>query len=219
MVGVGVSRSTVAPDLLWALRMNTAGSIVGAGALALVLAEAVWLGTPPEPLVPLSKTVGTELKLQVQRKGRSLDLLWDRNLEAAQRSNHARLQINDGIYHSHLDLNNMELSAGRLVYWPETDNVTFRLEVVTPSGRKAATIQLPGVPVQTAEHRGNPTPRKPSPFASRPRLQNVSVQPVSDPDLEPESNAPQISRPTGSFFGRIARKIPVVRRRYQKSTY
>lgn len=214
MVGVGVSCRTVAPDMLSALRMNTAASIVAAGALALVLAEAFWLRTPHEPLVPLSKAAGTGLQLQVERKGRSLDLLWDRNLESVQQSNHAILQINDGIHHSKLDLNSAELSAGRLVYWPETDNVTFRLEVDAPSGKTAAAIQSPAAPVQTADH-SEPPGRKPSPFAARHRLQKVAVQPASDPDLTPQPTAPQTARPARSFLGRLARRIPVVRRRYQ----
>ena len=193
--------------------MNRARSIVGAVAMALLLAEVAWLGVAHQPAVAVSKPVSTGLALEVQREGRSLHLSWDRSSELVRHSDHAILHIHDGMHNTNLDLNTMAVNAGRLVYWPETDRVTFRLEVVAPTGTTAGTIQVPSALPQTVVPSEEPTARKPSPFASptlRRRLEKVSIQAV--PDLTPESSAAPAARPHGSFFGRWAHKIPLVRR-------
>lgn len=201
--------------------MNRTRRIVGAVALALLLAEVAWLGVTNKRAVPVSRPVGKGLALEVQREGRSLRLAWDRSSEFVRHCNHAILHIHDGMHNTNLDLNTAEVGAGRLVYWPETDHVTFRLEVVAPTGTTAGTIQAPGALALTVEHSEEPAARKPSPFASSRlrRLEQVSIQAVPDltpesavPDPTPESNVSQAARPHGSFFGRLAHKIPLVRR-------
>ena len=195
--------------------MNGARSIVVAGALALLMAEAAWLRALRKPTVPVQGPATTGLALQVQREGRSLQLSWDRNSESIHRSSHAVLYINDGIHNSHLDLNGTSLGAGRLVYWPETDHVTFRLELAASSGVIAGTIQTPGQPIQTRGER--PIERKPSPFVPRRHgIQKVSAEVL--PDVAPESNSTPAARPAGSLLGRLAHRIPLVRR-IQKSPH
>jgi hypothetical protein len=192
--------------------MNTARPILLALALAFLLTEAAWLHRSAKPIVPASQPAKIGLALQVQREGRALHLSWDRNSEAIRQSDHAILYIIDGIHHTQLDLNLAEAKAGRLVYWPETETVAFRLEAIGSAGTAAAAIQVPAVePLPVAAPDDPEAETKPSPF-SRPRprhrFQRVSVPPAPD--------APPTTRPAGSFFGRLIHKIPVVRR-FQKS--
>lgn len=205
-MGFAVFRGTMAVDLRCALGMNTAGSTVAAATLALVLA------------VPVSKPVAPRLALGVQREGRALHLFWDGHSPAIQGSNHVTLHIIDGTHHTQLALNYTELSAGRLVYWPETDRVTFRLEGAAAGEVTVGAIPLSDVPVKTAVQSDNSMERKPSPFRSpKARLTVQDLASQAAPDLTPASNVPPAPvqpapRPGTSFFGRLARKIPVLRR-------
>jgi hypothetical protein len=212
MVAFGVSVKTVAAGLLWALRMNKAGPIAIAGALVLVLGEAVWLHTLRKPIVPVAQPITSGLALKVQREGRSLRLSWDQNSESVRHASHAILHIADGTHNTHLDLNIGEIHAGRLVYWPETDNVTFRMEADASGERNAQTVQAPSSPIQTVKHNEEPAERKPSPFAlaRADKVQPVSVQVV--PDRTPDPGVQPATPPAGSFFGRLFHKIPGLRR-------
>ena len=184
-----------------------AGSSVASVAIALVLA------------VPVSKPVARRLALGVQREGRALHLFWDVNSPVIRGSNHVTLHIIDGTHNTQLALNYMELSAGRLVYWPETDRVTFRLEGAAAGEVTAGAMPVSDMPVKTVANSGNSVGRKPSPFKSpkaQHKLEEVAAS-QTPPDLTPASNvlpAPvqPAPRPGRSFFGRLAGKIPVLRR-------
>lgn len=165
-------------------------------------------------------------------------LAWDRNAASIPNFDHAILHINDGMHHSNLNLNAAEMDAGKLVYWPETDDVTFRLEAVAPTGVTSATIHVPSLPFPAAEHVEKPAAdppverkfaarkivaySKPSPFAppkAPPSAQETSVAAVADDvalesQVSPAAEPPALpaAKPAGSFFGRLAHKIPLVRR-------
>jgi hypothetical protein len=179
--------------------MNAAHPIAGAIALTLLLTEALWLRAPKEPAVPVSK-VKTEVPLKIRRNGVSLRISWDGNSETMRRINHATLQIVDGSHNTQLELNAAEARAGKLVYWPETGDATFRLEV--SSGASP--------PLVVAQNEA-PVEPKPSPF-DRPahghQLEIVSV--ATEPTPTAQSIAPA-SKPAG-FFGRLADRIPLAGR-------
>ena len=195
--------------------MNAAWGITGALAFGL-LAGAAWLHPRPKAPVPISKGRG-ELALEVQREGRALHVSWDRNSEAIQHSDHATLNIIDGIHNSKLELNAAEERAGKLVYWPETEQVTLHLEVSAPTGVTARTVQFHrSEPPHLAMPSESPVEKKPSPFAPprrRHRLQQISA--LEESSLAPASDVPKSA---GAFFGRLAHKIPLVGR-LQKSDH
>jgi hypothetical protein len=197
--------------------MNATRSIVGASVLVLLLAEVVWLHTPKPPNVPVSPVKG-DLALGLRREGRALRVSWDRNSEAIRHSNHGTLNIIDGIHNTKLELNAVELRAGKLVYWPENDEVSVRLEVNSPTGMTTGTLQSRGVPPppQAVAESEGPIARKPSPFDTPRRhpLQKVSVPPAVERITQSNEDAATV-KSTG-FFGRLVHKIPVVRR-LQKS--
>lgn len=202
--------------------MNAARSVVGGCLLVLSLVGVVWLLTPKARNVPVS-TVSGDLALDLRREGRSLRVSWKRNSEAIRHSNHATLNVIDGIHNTKLELNAMEIRAGKLVYWPETDEVTVRLQVNSLTGTTAGTMQSPGVPMppQAAAESEGPVEQKPSPFDAPRRhpvqpIQKVSVPPAAERVVQSNENA--AAPKSAGFFGRLLHKIPVVRR-FQKSGY
>jgi hypothetical protein len=183
--------------------------------LALLLTEIAWLRGPYKALVPVSRPVETGLALNVQPKGRALQVSWDPNSQAVRGSDHAILHIIDGTHHSNLDLNTAEINVGRLVYWPETEHATFRMEV-NGSNLVAGTIQPAGPARRTIAGIETAGAGKPSPFAlPRPRFTVQKVSVPASPDLATRTEIPT-AKPAGSFFRRMVHKIPVLRR-LQKS--
>lgn len=197
--------------------MNGPASIAGAAALAFLMAEMVWLGTPRESPVPVSRMASRELALAVKRQGRALDVSWDRNMEAVRNCTHAMLQIFDGSHHTQLELNAAEVNAGKLVYWPETEDVSLTLKVDGATQASARTMPVSGVaPIPAAAASEDRAQPKPSPFEPprrRLREQPVSVSVPETAGIAPENEPAPKAR---SLFGRLAHKIPLVRR-FQKS--
>lgn len=184
-------------------------AVAGVIGVAFLLTGAAWLHTPKEPTAPVSKG-NAPFAPTVQRDGRALRVSWDRNSEAIRQSNHATLHIADGSRNSQLELNAAETRVGRLVYWPETDGATFRLEV---SGG-ASTPQASSPPI--VAQRDAPVEEKPSPFNPRGRRQKVQLVSVT---TEPADPAPQPTVPEtkpAGLLGRLAHRIPLVRR-FEKS--
>lgn len=86
--------------------------------------------------LPASARQSTEtIRLDVERAGASLRLLWDRNSSAMRGATHAVLRIQDGEHQTNRDLGPSEFSAGSATYIPKSSEVTFRLDVysVKPS--------------------------------------------------------------------------------------
>jgi hypothetical protein len=203
--------------------MNGAATIAGAIAIMWLFADLTWFRTPAEPKVPVSAARTGLLALAVQREGRSLRVTWDRNADQVRNGHHATLQIIDGTHHTQLELNAAEVSAGKLIYWPDTGTVSFRLSV----GAAVATASMNEAPVvaaqQTVALRTNElvqdtSGKKPSPFESPRRHRKLMTVATTVPEA-PVSVRPQASpaaKPSGSFLGRLAHKIPFMRR-FQKS--
>jgi hypothetical protein len=145
--------------------------------------------------------------LYVQRDGAALRLHW--NPQAARRS--GILYITDGSHQSRLSLNAQDVRSGMATYWPESKEVTFRLEL---DGAAAGTIRTSAV----AE-----ADRRPSPFdavparRSRPPAPKSAAVPLtpapSSADRQAEEDAPEPTKP--SRWRRFTRKIPLIRRLHQ----
>jgi hypothetical protein len=107
--------------------------------------------------------------LRVNRDGPALRLVWDRNAEAIRGADHAKLYIEDGIHKSQLDLDSSELKIGTFSYWPETQDVKFRLEAISGQEVTAGAIRVVG---------GEPAPvEAPAPAA----VPEPAPQPVPTP--------------------------------------
>ena len=111
-----------------------AGGIIGA------LAWHRTAPVPPAPAAQVSAPVPVRLALNVVRDGRSLRLVWNPDLPVVRAADHGTLQISDGNRETHLNLTAAELSAGALVYWPETLNIAFRMEIFRGAEKNDAEI-------------------------------------------------------------------------------
>ncbi len=125
-------------------RWLVAGTALVAGlALAALLqlhspnASRIRTASPPEPPV-------APVSLSVERDGRALHLFWNRDSHAVRNATRATLSIQDGSHNSRLDLEPKELRVGTVSYWPETQDVQFRLDVFSPDGDSAGAIRVLG---------------------------------------------------------------------------
>jgi hypothetical protein len=148
----------------------------------------------PVPTAP-PRSTAAPTALYVQHEGRALRLHWDPRVSA----NSGVIRIHDAGHDTRLELNAQELRSGVATYWPESNQVTFQLEL---DGGPVAAITTPAeAPVAEA---------RPSPFP-QPRPKRAVTKPVKlvpretvEPDDDP---APKRSR-----WGRVAGKIPLLRR-------
>ncbi|MBZ5585522.1 MAG: hypothetical protein LAQ30_25655 [Acidobacteriia bacterium] len=97
------------------------------------------------------------LSLSATREGGALRLGWDRQSGAIKTARRAVLWIEDGAARRKLDLDPARLSSGSIAYWPKSGDVTFRLEVESPSSFASESLRAVGaaqpapVAVQEAE--------------------------------------------------------------------
>ncbi len=123
-----------------------AGMIVGAGIYHVgQMRERVAVPSPPATHAP------EHVALNVERDGQNLRFLWDRNAPVVRAANRGVIYITDGSRQSTLDLDHAQLSSGLLSYQPESQDVTFRLDVFNGSDRTDDVIRIfapPGPPPQ-----------------------------------------------------------------------
>jgi hypothetical protein len=195
-----------------------------AGVLAIGAADAVLMRRhkvgPRPPAIP--EAIG----LHADPEGDGLRVQWDRNSRPVRGADHAILFIEDGTLQSQLDLTGQQLDGSSVLYWPESEHVTFRLEVYRGS-QSVSDLTALGLPQQGRKRRMQPGPARavvqkvrPSPFErGMPEIEVTQtlparVIPVERPEaeevaeLEPAPGGP----PTESRFDRVISKIPLLRR-------
>ena len=121
------------------------------------------------------------LGLVVSSSGGALRLAWDRDTPVVQAARDAALSITDGNHQSRLELDRQQLRTGSVTYWPENNDVNFRLEVKGPAGYAVESVRairpaLPGVAAAPSEpvaqpgpeiaEAAKPGPQRPSAFAA-----------------------------------------------------
>jgi len=91
-----------------------------------------------------------------------LRLEWDREAATLHGTGHAILHIIDGNNQTNLTLASGELSAGRLSYWPDTSDVTFRLEVFDAARHTDDSIRVAAGPATIPAEVATPAPPSPA---------------------------------------------------------
>jgi hypothetical protein len=190
------------------------------GALGIAVTDAVMLRRKPiNP--PKAQAIPERIGLSVQPDGEALELQWNHLSRPVRNADHAIVYIQDGSHQSQLDLNGGELSRSSLRYWPQSHNVTFRMEVYQGRESTSDTLQVPvNMPVRRDTPKVAAAPLRPSPFERvRPEVVRTPALPQRRDAIVPiasEMPAPvelqQEDRPHESGFGRIVGKIPLLRR-------
>ncbi|HWD00042.1 MAG TPA: energy transducer TonB [Candidatus Sulfopaludibacter sp.] len=124
------SKPPVSPWLVGTLAVLTGG----AAGILLVHHPQPQPTPAPAPVTvataPAPAPAPDHVPLRVEPDGTALRLVWDSHAPAIQAADSATLDINDGRHNSTLHLDTRELSSGMVSYWPETKDVSFRLQVV-----------------------------------------------------------------------------------------
>lgn len=159
-----------------------------------------------EPLTPSRAAVASseQVALNVRHDGRAMRLNWDRNAESVREATHAILHIADGKHQSQMNLDPQSLKTGTASYWPESREVTFRLELFTPGRVASGSIRATGAVAES----------KPSPFVVPPPATKRRSKVVALSSPEVAANPVEKSRP--SKLSRVFGKIPLLKR-FKKS--
>jgi len=113
---------------------------IGLGAIAgAAMLRFEYRRTPPA--VPIIAHHPEEVALALKRDGGALRLLWDRESPTIRHADHAQLDIVDGNKKSQLKLDVTDLTTGSLSYWPQTGDVTFRLETFAGGRSSVSSIR------------------------------------------------------------------------------
>lgn len=146
------------------------------------------------------------LKLSLERHGDSLRLVWNKDAPEVQTASNGVLLIDDGGVETRFDLDHSQLQGGAVAYHPNSQDVTFRMNVDSPSGHVAseplhAWLQplnepAAGPPAALAQNQmrarrkpplnpnnddddGKPSPAKPVQQAALPPVAEIHEQPVT----------------------------------------
>ena len=193
------------------------------GVLAMAGADAVLMRRHPVSARP--RAISEQIGLHAAAEGECLRVQWDRASRPIRNADHAVLFIEDGAAKSQLDLTGRQLDSSSVKYWPESERVTFRLEVYRgrQSTSDSADFGLPqgaGQRRQVGAARAIVQPVRPSPFEHvEPEIEVTQTlpspvvaarEPLPEPVAAPEPMAhaePQSESRLGRFFN----KIPLLR--------
>lgn len=173
------------------------------------------------PVSERPRVVPENIGLHAGAEGEGLRVQWDRRSRLVRNADHATLYIQDGSVQSRLDLTGRQLDGSSVRYWPESERVTFRLEVHrgSQSSSESATLGLPGA---RSRRRQAGVARaiveaRPSPF-EREEPEVVVTQTLPAPVLAPVAAPPEPAVTAAaesakeSRLTRMISKIPLLRR-------
>lgn len=198
------------------------------GVLAIAVTDAVLMWRHPIAVRP--QAIPEKIRLHADAEGEGLRVQWDRVSRPIRNADHARLYIRDGPLQSQLELTGRQLDTSTVMYWPESERVTFRLEVYcgTQNSSDSATFGMPenrNVRRHAGPARATVEQARPSPFEHvAPEIVVTQTRPA--PLLEPEAAAPEAVPPDATApqavagaeparegrLGRMISKIPLLRR-------
>jgi hypothetical protein len=103
----------------------------------------------PRPSVVHPQGLPTEdLHLTIEGNGSLLRLHWDQNSSAIRNPSRAVLHIQDGDYQMVRNLAPSEFSAGSIVYEPRNRDVSFRVDVSSPTATASGLVQVVNLSTQ-----------------------------------------------------------------------
>ena len=108
------------------------------------------LSHPHPPSVHPQQLPAEDLHLTVEGNGRFLRLHWDQNTSAVRNPSRAVLHIQDGEYQMVRNLTPSEFNAGSFVYEARSRDVSFRVDVSSPTANASGLVQVVNLPVQPA---------------------------------------------------------------------
>jgi hypothetical protein len=190
------------------------------GVLAIMAADAVLMrrhrvSARPEP-------VRERIGLHADAEGGGVRVEWDRGSRPIRNADRAILYIEDGTERSQVALTGRQLDGSSVMYLPESERVTFRLEIHRGSQSSSDSIDF-GLPQDHARRRRQGPARavvetmRPSPFErvepeievtqTRPKPVLVASEPAPTPQPVATAEPPKEGR-----FDRMISRIPLLRR-------
>jgi hypothetical protein len=210
------------PMLAWRIPRWVLPAALG-GVLAMAGADAVLMRRHPVSARP--RAVAQQIGLHADAEGEGLRVQWDRASRPIRNADRAVLFIEDGTVKSQLNLTGRQLDSSSVMYYPQSERGTFRLEVYR-GGQSSSDSAVFGLPQDGKRHRQQGPARaivqpvRPSPFEHLdPEIVVTQTLPVHAvaaraPVAEPEaaSEPVALAEPTTeSRLGRFLSRIPLLR--------
>src|ERR1035437_6065922 len=197
----------------WVLPAALGGVLAMAGADAILMRRHSVSVRPP--------AIREQIGLHANAEAEGLRVQWDRASRPIRNADHAVLFIEDGTARSQLDLTGRQLDSSSVMYLPQSERVTFRLEVHRGSQSSSDSAAVDLSQDRNRHHRQGPARAmvqqvRPSPFQHMdPEIEVTQTLPVHAvaaraPAPEPVGTA-SAEPQTDSRLGRWISRIPLLR--------
>jgi hypothetical protein len=191
------------------------------GVLAMAGADAILMRRHTVSVRPLA--IPEQIGLHANAEGEGMRVQWDRASRPIRNADHAVLFIEDGTLKSQLDLTGRQLDSSSVMYLPQSERVTLRLEVHRGSQSSSDSASLDLSQDRNWHRRQGPARAivqqvRPSPFQHLdPEIEVTQTLPVHAvaamaPVPEPVAERAPVAEPqTESRLGRWISRIPLLR--------
>ena len=169
----------------WPVWLAAATAMALAVALPFVIQRRIAGPAPGGTRVPLA--------LSVTSSGNALRLSW--NHRATRRAGHAMLWIKDGRDEQRFELDSRQLDEGSVAYWPRNNDVTFRLQVLSPEATLTESVRAIGGPFKDLVADPGPAPVADSSLVRAVSVPTATVASVPAPAGIAPSIAPVVVPP------------------------
>jgi hypothetical protein len=143
-----------------------------------------------------SSAAPSQVELTVHKAGKALRLSWTPTLDAVRRAKSGIVWIRDGGTRRRMDLDSTELAKGSALYFPRSNDVGFRLELIGTGEISALAIrsESPRSDVAPAPPPAAPKP-KPKPSPVHRREVNALDQDAGSGLADRSASPPQVATP------------------------
>lgn len=171
------------------------------------------------PVSARPRAIPEQIGLHADAEGEVLRVQWNRGSRSIRNADRAILYIEDGTLRNQLDLTGRQLDGSSVKYWPESERVTFRLEVYRGGLSSSDSVDF-GVPHSGGRRRQAGPARaiveaRPSPFERvEPEIVVTQTRPVPMvPPVAPAREPVAVAEPPReSRLNRMLSRIPLLRR-------
>ena len=168
------------------------------------------------------RAIPEQIGLHANAEGEGMRVQWDRSSRPIRHADRAVLFIEDGTVKSQLDLTGRQLDSSSVMYLPQSERVTFRLEVHRGSQSTSDSAALDLSQDRKRHRRQGPArailqPLRPSPFEHvDPEIEVTQTLPVHavaarEPAPSPDPVRTSSESPKESRLGRWISRIPLLR--------